>query len=225
MADISKGEEPEGLAGPVTVTASQNSDEPVKLTDDQRKHLDMIQAVITRLAGASFQMKGWAITTLTAILGAIIAAKLPGWIAIVGLVPAVLFWELDASYLHQERMFRALFRHAVAVYRKDDEAKLAAYNGIGSPEIYTLDPVPYAGLVIQQSGEARRAKTIQPLYRVIAGIYLVFAIVGGIVALRGGSNDSPKTCACCTSAPTPSSPSSVSALTGDKGSASPVPLH
>src|SRR5262249_20162500 len=81
-------------------------------TEDRRKHLDIIQGVVNRLASASFQVKGWSVTITTALLGVIIAGKLPSWTAFLGLVPTLLFWSLDAYYLQQERLFRALFNDA-----------------------------------------------------------------------------------------------------------------
>ena len=79
--------------------------------EDRRKHLELIQGVINRLAGASFKIKGWTVTIATALLGVVVAGKLPTWVAWVGVAPACIFWFLD-SYLRQERLFRALYRDA-----------------------------------------------------------------------------------------------------------------
>ena len=38
------------------------------MTDDQRKHLEMIQTIIARLATNSFAVKGWSITLASALL-------------------------------------------------------------------------------------------------------------------------------------------------------------
>jgi hypothetical protein len=73
-----------------------------QVADDKRKHYELIQAVVNRLATASFQIKGWTVTITTALLGVIVAAKLPSWVALIGLVPTLLFWCLDAYYLQQD---------------------------------------------------------------------------------------------------------------------------
>lgn len=72
------------------------------------KHLEFIQAVITRLANNSFLMKGWALTVAGAFYG--FAVKGTNWrLAAIGLMPVLIFWGLDAYFLRQERLFRGLY--------------------------------------------------------------------------------------------------------------------
>ncbi len=72
------------------------------------KHLEFIQAVITRLANNSFLMKGWALTVAGAFYG--FAVKGTSWqVAATGLMPVLIFWGLDAYFLRQERLFRSLY--------------------------------------------------------------------------------------------------------------------
>ena len=72
------------------------------------KHLEFIQAVITRLANNSFLMKGWALTVAGAFYG--FAVKGTSWeVAATGLMPVLVFWGLDAYFLRQERLFRGLY--------------------------------------------------------------------------------------------------------------------
>jgi hypothetical protein len=85
------------------------------MTEDQRKHLDMLQAVITRLAGNSFILKGWSATLVTGLF-ALSAKETNAWYLAVALLPAVTFWLLDTYYLRQERLFRRLFEDSVTAY-------------------------------------------------------------------------------------------------------------
>ena len=72
------------------------------------KHLEFIQAVITRLANNSFLMKGWALTVAGAFYG--FAVKGTSWeVAATGLMPVLVFWGLDGYFLRQERLFRGLY--------------------------------------------------------------------------------------------------------------------
>jgi len=71
------------------------------------KHLEMIQAVISRLGTDSFLVKGWAVTVSGAFLGFAISGKEWG-LAVAGILPALVFWGLDAYFLRAERLFRAL---------------------------------------------------------------------------------------------------------------------
>jgi len=70
------------------------------------KHLDYIQAAITRMAANSFLIKGWGVTLVTAIVALGIANKLSGVIP-VALLPIAVLWGLDAYFLRQERRFRS----------------------------------------------------------------------------------------------------------------------
>lgn len=81
------------------------------MDDDQRKYLEMIQAVITRLASNSFVLKGWSVTLISGLLG-FAGQQLNAQTALLALLPAVAFWMLDAYYLAQERQQRKLFAQA-----------------------------------------------------------------------------------------------------------------
>src|SRR5438552_18609082 len=77
--------------------------------DEQKaKHLEMIQAVVSRLAGNSFSVKGWSITLVSALF-ALAAKDANVRYAVLALLPALCFWGLDAYYLRQERLFRKLY--------------------------------------------------------------------------------------------------------------------
>jgi len=77
-------------------------------SENQVKHLEMIQAVIARLGSNGFVIKGWAVTVAGAFLA--FAVNRNKWdLATAGVVPTFLFWMLDASFLRSERLFRDLF--------------------------------------------------------------------------------------------------------------------
>jgi hypothetical protein len=76
-------------------------------------HLEMIQAVITRMAGNSFQMKGWSVALASAVTGFAASKESHLSVAAFTLVPAGAFWALDAYYLALERLYRALYNKAV----------------------------------------------------------------------------------------------------------------
>lgn len=72
------------------------------------KHLELIQAVITRLGNDGFLVKGWALTITVALLG--FAVNSTNWrLALVALVPSLAFWGLDAYFLQAERLYRTLY--------------------------------------------------------------------------------------------------------------------
>ena len=78
--------------------------------DEKFRHLQFIQGVINRLASNSFQMKGWSVVLVAAIL--ILLARTNRLDAsFIAAVPVVVFWGLDGYFLWQERLFRALYDH------------------------------------------------------------------------------------------------------------------
>ena len=75
------------------------------------KHLEFIQNVVERHARTSFVLKGWSVTLVAAVFLLAIRGAPPVLAMIAGLLPAITFWGLDAYYLRQERMYRALYDH------------------------------------------------------------------------------------------------------------------
>jgi len=79
-----------------------------ELEPNRLKHLELIQATITRLAGNSFLVKGWAITVAGAFFGFALSSHSTR-LAVAAVVPIAAFWALDAYFLRAERLFRALY--------------------------------------------------------------------------------------------------------------------
>ena len=86
--------------------------------DEKFRHLQFIQGVINRLASNSFQMKGWSVVLVAAIL-VLLAREDRLDAAPIALGPVLIFWGLDGYFLWQERLFRALYDHVRVL--KDEE--------------------------------------------------------------------------------------------------------
>lgn len=72
------------------------------------KHMEMIQAVVARLANEAALIRGWALTVSSAFFA--FAAQSYSWrVAAVGLLPVIAFWGLNAYYLRAERQYRCLY--------------------------------------------------------------------------------------------------------------------
>jgi len=82
--------------------------------DAKIAHLELIQAVVTRMASNSFLLKGWSVT-LVAALFALAADKSEVLFVYLAYFPAISFWILDGYFLHQERLFRKLYDHVRAL--------------------------------------------------------------------------------------------------------------
>jgi hypothetical protein len=79
-----------------------------KVADLRTKHLEMLQAVVARMAAYGATLKNYCITITTAVCGFAVTLQRPA-AALVGLVPIVICAVLDARYLQNERRFRALY--------------------------------------------------------------------------------------------------------------------
>lgn len=76
--------------------------------EDKRKHLDFIQAVVTRMSAASSNAKSWLLPVVTAAYGFALTSS-SGSVATLGVVAVLLFSFIDANYLRQERAYRTLY--------------------------------------------------------------------------------------------------------------------
>ena len=82
-------------------------------------HLQMIQAVIARMASDSFKLKSWSVVLVSALF-ALSAKDADSSFIYLAYMPAIVFWLLDGFFLHQEKLFRAIYD----VVRSKDEPKI-----------------------------------------------------------------------------------------------------
>lgn len=76
--------------------------------EDLHKHLDFIQAVVTRMSSASTSTKSWLLPVVTAAYGYGMTRNAWSVVAL-GLSAVLLFMFLDANYLRQEKAYRDLY--------------------------------------------------------------------------------------------------------------------
>lgn len=79
------------------------------MNEKKLKHLELIQGVISRMAGNLFYLRGWVITLVAGVL--VLLTQLNGGrlpIIFLGLV-IILFWAYDGYFLALERMYRDLY--------------------------------------------------------------------------------------------------------------------
>lgn len=77
---------------------------------DLYKEIDLIQNVMQRMANTSFLIKGWTITLVAIIFSA--RTNLDALPLVI--IPIILFWILDAYFLHQDRLYRHLYEWTIA---------------------------------------------------------------------------------------------------------------
>lgn len=126
------------------------------------EHLKMIQAVINRLAQNSSQAKNWSVAAVTAIL-AFNSRSAQAITCAVALFPALCFWILDAYYLRQERLFRALYNS----------------TAVGEVQPNSMDASPYEESV----APIKSVMFAMPVLLVHGIIFVVIGIVITVYAL------------------------------------------
>lgn len=78
------------------------------MDENKRKHLDLIQEIITRLSNNGFLIKGWCITLMVGLF-ALYAENSETKYAFICLYPTILFWIIDSYYLSLEKTYRSLY--------------------------------------------------------------------------------------------------------------------
>lgn len=108
----------------------------MKIDEYKIKHLDYIQSNIARMNNCSFQMKGWSITIISALL-AIFASSFENvdgirkgniLFLLIGIFPLIVFWFLDSYYLQQERKFRGVYNDVAELSKIETRKKIKPFE-------------------------------------------------------------------------------------------------
>lgn len=87
--------------------------------ENKQKHLEFIQAIITRMGSNLFILKGWTITLIVALF-TFTAKDTNNIYVLFSYFVLFIFWILDGYFLSRERCFRALYNHV----RKKNEDEI-----------------------------------------------------------------------------------------------------
>lgn len=132
------------------------------------KHLEFIQATITRMNQNSFQIKGWMITIVSALLALYANSENVVYI-LVAIVPVIIFWFLDAYYLQQERKFRGVYNDVAGLTSEDSRVEIRDFE---MPiQKYQCGKYCYFNVLL--------SKTIFPLYGIVIGGLFIASIMLG----------------------------------------------
>lgn len=137
------------------------------MSEEQIKHLEFIQNVITRMNTNSFQIKGWT-TTIVAALLAIYASTKNEYFVLVSLFPIIVFWFLDSYYLMQERKFRGLYNDVAGVSEEPKTIKLFEMR----PDLYIGGKYTFFDVFTSQT----ILKIYLPMALLISGIFLCLKV-------------------------------------------------
>lgn len=90
--------------------------------ENDRKYIDIIESIITRMSDNSKQMKEWCIALVTGLVGVSFTIKV-GWLCVVALPVVAIFRHLDAFYLQLERCFRCLYDEFIKAIKDGKQSK------------------------------------------------------------------------------------------------------
>ncbi len=137
------------------------------MENDKIKHLEFIQSTITRMNQNSFQIKGWMITLVSALLALYASSENVIYI-LIAIAPAVVFWFLDAYYLQQERRFRGVYNDVAGL--SPDGSRINVREFEMPIQKYQCGKYCYFNVLF--------SRTIFPLYGiVIVGLVVAFVIL------------------------------------------------
>jgi hypothetical protein len=128
------------------------------MDENKRKHLEFIQAAVSRMAGHLFLLKGWTITLIAALF-ALSAKDSNKAYVLIAYFPALVFWILDGYFLSQERRFRALYDHV----RTLDESQID----------FSMDTSAFSTGTRNTWAGAMFSRTILIYYGTLIGLMLV----------------------------------------------------
>lgn len=147
--------------------------------EDKRKHLEFIQAAITRMANASASVKSWLLPVVSLTYGYALTKQV-GSVALLGISAVAIFALLDANYLNQERSFRVLYDRVAG----GQAVPLFTMNpDYATPHPLSLKPRP------KRSGRALRQWCPGAgvwLSWAIAPFYGPLVILGSVIFVRVG---------------------------------------
>ena len=137
------------------------------MMENKIKHLEFIQSTITRKNQNSFQIKGWMITLVSALLALYASSEKVVYI-LIAIVPAIVFWFLDAYYLQQERRFRGVYNDVAGL--SPDNSRINVREFEMPIQKYQCGKYCYFNVLF--------SKTIFPLYGiVIVGLVVAFVLL------------------------------------------------
>jgi hypothetical protein len=131
--------------------------------------LSTIQNITKRMATNSLIIKGWTVV----VVGIILLLSSTEYQALIAVFALLVFWYLDAYFLQQKKMYRALYKEIV-------ENKL----NIGD-DFFDIRTARYeAGIEVPRPSKSMLSKTLLIFYGSI--LTLMFASVGILFALSHG---------------------------------------
>ncbi len=131
------------------------------------KEIDLIQGVINRMANNSFLLKGWLISLIAVVLALSKDSLLSCHTNLTLLIicfPTIIFWYLDAFFLHREKCYRELYDWVIKNRMKSNE------------NLYSLDFRPHKKKV-KSIFRVMFSQTLFPFYGLAFLLLIILMII------------------------------------------------
>ena len=138
-------------------------------------HITLLQGIINRLANNSSACKTWCLALVAALLsftGAMHNAKL----AVLALLPVVIFGFVDAMYLAQEKAYRELYERVAMAVRSGSYQRVDAFEARAERRLRHIC-------------WALASWSVWPIYGGLLGIFLVAAWRGWFELLTAAATN------------------------------------
>lgn len=129
---------------------------------NKQKHLEFIQASISRMSGNLFLLKGWSVTLIAALF-ALAAKDTNKAYIVVAYFPLFIFWFLDGYFLAMERRFRSLYEHVRQLKEEDID--------------FSMNTEPYKVDSRNQWIWALFSRTLFPYYVTLALLMILLSVL------------------------------------------------
>lgn len=131
------------------------------------KEIDLIQSVINRMANNSFLLKGWLISLAAVVLAlskdTLLSCNL-NLILLILCFPIIIFWYLDAFFLHREKCYRELYSWVIKNRMTSNE------------NLYSLDFRPHQNKV-KSVFRIMFSQTLFPFYGLTFTLLIILMII------------------------------------------------
>jgi len=128
---------------------------------NKHKHLEFIQAAISRMSGNLFLLKGWSVTLIAALF-ALAAKDTNKAYIVVAYFPLFIFWFLDGYFLAMERRYRSLYEHVRQLKEEDVD--------------FSMNTVPYKTDPGNQWLSALFSRTLFPYYITLGLLMILLSL-------------------------------------------------
>ncbi len=138
------------------------------------KEIDLIQCCITRMGQNSFNIKGWTIAFIVAVIALMPEEINSIAICLLLIAPTVLFWALDAFYLRTEKLYRWKYEWVIKNRQRSNDF------------CYDLNPYNEAMWLLGENGTPKAkptitrimfTKTLLPFYLPVILISVCIAVI------------------------------------------------